>query len=163
MDINVIATCLNFAVVVAILYHYGRKPIVDFFQNRSDILAKAVKEAEAVSLAAAKAKSDSAERLKLAEEEMKTRRRELTGQLKTQKEQTLLKASQEAERIHRDTQQLSVGEQARTQDRLIREISEECVTTVKKHLTSSLESKDKEQLLADCLKLISNGNVSQSV
>lgn len=157
MDINVIASVLNFGVVIAILAYFGRQPIIDMFKTRSEVLGKAVREAEAVAQAATLARSESAKKLKAAKEEMETRRVDVAEQMKVLKQTTLAKASGEAERIHRDSQQLLEGEKLRSRKALLKEVGEDSVAAVRRYLSTSLEDKDKAALVTDYLGLVTSG------
>jgi|GEM_PF-4731525 len=158
MDINVIASCLNFAVVLAILGYFGRQPAKDFFKTRSEVLSKSVREAEAIAQAAIRAKSEMAHKLATAKTEMVTRHREAEDSMTKLKVAALFKASQEAERIHRDSQLLQEGEQLRARKNLLKELGEDSVAAVRRYLSTSLDDKDKDALVTDYLTRVSPGH-----
>lgn len=159
MDIEVISTCLNFAVVVGILTHFGRKPIIDFFKTRSEVLSQSVREADALAQAAETARTESERKLKEAGTEMAARQRELTEQLALLKTTALEKAQKEAERIKKDSEALAEGERQRARQILIKETAEETVALVKKYVSTSMEEADRNALVGSALNLIStNGH-----
>jgi F0F1-type ATP synthase membrane subunit b/b' len=158
VDLNVIASCLNFAVVISVLVYFGRQPIVEFFQARSETLSKAVREAEAIAQSAIQAKAESEKKLNAAQAEMVLRRTEVDQNLQNAKQQALSRASQEAERIHRDSQALVEGERLRARKALLKEVGEDSVAAVRRYLASSLEDKDKDALVSDYLNLVSTGH-----
>jgi F-type H+-transporting ATPase subunit b len=158
MDINVIASCLNFAVVLAILAYFGRQPAKDFFKTRSEVLSKSVREAEAIAQAAIRAKAEMEQKLASAKSEMVARQREAEESMKKLKQSALAKASQEAERIHRDSQLLQEGEQVRARKQLLKELGDDSVAAVRRYLSTSLEDKDKDALVTDYLTRVTAGH-----
>lgn len=104
---------INFAVVLGILVHFGRKPTIDFFQARSVQLSKAASEASQ----AAKKANQEYEILKNSlgglEREYAQKRAEMEQGFAKARAEELARSEREAERIRNDAAQLLAGERKR--------------------------------------------------
>ena len=142
---------VNFAILVIILFKFGRKPLGDFLRKRTELIEKTLNEAKEAKEAAQKA-------LKEAEERLKTKDAEIEAILAAAKKS----GEQERERIIEESAKLKekILEQAKTnieyelkhaKEAIKAEAVELAMELAEKKLKEKLTKEEQERLLDESL------------
>lgn len=158
MDTNVIiASVLNFAVVVFVFVFFGRKPFAQFLVNRSESFKLALKEAEKMVL---EARADfSTWEVNWSEAQAHARQNKIDSEnsLKKFQEKTLTEAKHESERIKKDAELMSSGELLKAKKGIEREVVERSVELAELYLGEHLPAQDKHKLVTEFVDLVGHG------
>lgn len=157
-EAEALATLLNFAVVVFILFKAGKGPAREFFQSRSKDIGAFVSQARSVSTEARAQKDLWAAKLANAPAEMSKQRQDAETSLKRYSESTLARANAEAVRIDQDSKVVIAAESQRAKRTLRRQLALESVEQARAYLGRNVDSKDNEKLLGDYLERVSDGH-----
>jgi len=153
----VISSIVNFAVVLFILWYFGRKPIAEFFQQRRHTIQVAISEAEAQYLEAEKSLSTWQTRMKESEAEARTMFDDAKASMKKFSERTVASAQNETQRIKQESQLLGKGEILRAKQGLQTEMAEKSIALAERYLSKQLDERDKHQLVSEYVEIVGNG------
>lgn len=158
MSVEVLSTLLNFTVVVAILVHFGRKPIVGFFQTRSQTIGASVNEAKTLFVEAQQELEQWESRSRLAEAEIARQSEDARAAIVKFRESALSRANAESKRISEEADQVNAAEFQRAKRVLRRQIALESLENAKQYLSHHVEKKDARRLVTDYLERVANGH-----
>lgn len=153
---EIIAPIANFAIVVFILWKYGKQPVLDFLRTRSKNIETQMKEAEAQFADAKKLLSQAEADSSGARAQVKQYHSEAAASIERFREVALVAAKQEAERIRRESQLVVQSEIAKAHGALEREIAQRSVSMAGKYLQTHLGDKEKHKLVSDYVEIITN-------
>ncbi len=149
-----LSTVLNFVVVVFILWHFGRKPIGEFFQTRSKDIATHVSEARVLSTDAKKELGTWESKTQNAQSEIARQLEDAKSSMAKFREATLTRATAEAKRIAEETTTVASAEALRAKRQLRKELALESLEQARQYLEHHVDSKDSKKLLTDYLERV---------
>ena len=152
--IEIIAPLVNFAIVVFILWKFGKEPVLEFLRTRSKNIETAIKDAEAQFADAKKQLSEAEANSAAAHSQVKQYHSEAAASMERFREQALVAAKQEAARIRRESQLVVQSEVAKANAALGREIAQKSVFMAAKYLQTHLGEKEKHKLVSDYVEII---------
>lgn len=155
---EILSTVFNFAVVVFILWHFGRKPIAEFFQNRSKDIGTSVNEARIVSAEAKKAVEQWAAKKAGSEREIHQQMEDARSSIAKFRDATIARVNSESRRISEESAAVSAAEMVRAKRALRRQLAVESIEQARTYLTSHVDKKDSGKLLTDYLERVANGH-----
>jgi F-type H+-transporting ATPase subunit b len=158
METNVIiASVLNFSVVVFIFVFFGRKPFAKFLVARSEAMQNSIAEAEKHS-AEAKAELVKWEsNWSQAQSHAHQNQIDCENSLKRFTEKTLAEAKHEAERIKKEAELMISGEVLKAKRGIQREVIERSVELAELYLGEHLPTQDKHKLVTEFVELVGHG------
>jgi F-type H+-transporting ATPase subunit b len=146
-----IAMLINFGILAAMYYLFGRKGIATALQQRRDNIAKEIEEAERmVREAEERAKSYQA-KLKRLEEEAKSARETLARTGEAERDRIVKEAEAKAERMHRDAEFIVEQEMKQIRQDLWRDAVDAAVGAAEQMLKKRVTPADQERLADDYL------------
>ncbi|MBI4403183.1 MAG: ATP synthase F0 subunit B [Deltaproteobacteria bacterium] len=148
----VIASILNFAVVVFILWKFGKKPTVQMFSNRRQSIAQAVSEAEKLAEEATTALKHSRQDCESMAERARRHFEEVKEGLETYRLKAREAAKAQAKRIEEEAKKIAQGELLKAKQLLRREMVDKSIALVSQHLKKSLNDEDKRNLVRGVLE-----------
>jgi F-type H+-transporting ATPase subunit b len=154
LSAEVLSTVLNFAVVVFILWHFGRKPIGEFFQTRSKDIATHVSEARTLSTDAKKELSTWESKSQNAQAEIARQLEDAKSNMAKFRETTLARATAESKRISEESATVASAEALRAKRQLRKELALESLEQARQYLEHHVDSKDSKKLLTDYLERV---------
>lgn len=158
METNVIiASILNFSVVVFIFVFFGRKPFAKFLVSRSETMRSSIQEAEKLVGEARQELSVWEKNWSDANAHAKQNQIDSENSLKRFKEKTLAEAKHEAERIKKEAELMSSGEVVKAKRALQHEAIERSVELAELYLGEHLPSQDKHKLVTEFVELVGHG------
>ncbi|MFM8316396.1 MAG: hypothetical protein ACKOA8_19120 [Deltaproteobacteria bacterium] len=158
METNVIiASVLNFSVVVFIFVFFGRKPFAKFLVSRSETMKSSIQEAEKLVGEARQELSVWEKNWNEANAHAKQNQIDSENSLKRFKEKTLAEAKHEAERIKKEAELMSSGEVVKAKRALQHEAIERSVELAELYLGEHLPSQDKHKLVTEFVELVGHG------
>lgn len=158
LDAEILSTVINFAVVVFILWHFGRKPIGEFFQTRSKEIGTFVTEARTVSAEARKSLQTWEDKNRNAPDEIARQLEDARQAMAKYRETTLAKAHGEAKRIGEEAALMNKSEAARAKRSLRKQVALESIEQARAFLTGHVDKKDSKNLLNEYLERVANGH-----
>lgn len=158
METNVIiASILNFSVVVFVFVFFGRKPFAKFLVTRSETLKNEIQEAEKLVSEARKELATWESNWSQANAHAQQNQQDSENSLKRFKEKTITSAKHEAERIKKETELMSAGETVKARKNLEREAIERSVELAELYLGEHLPAQDKHKLVTEFVDLVGHG------
>jgi len=158
METNVIiASVLNFSVVVFIFVFFGRKPFAKFLVSRSESLKTEIEEAEKLAVEARAELSTWENNWNQATTHAQKNQEDCESSLRRFKEKTITQAKHEAERIKKEAELMSLGETVKARKLLEREAIERSVELAELYLGEHLPAQDKHKLVTEFVDLVSHG------
>ncbi|NQW44281.1 MAG: ATP synthase F0 subunit B [Deltaproteobacteria bacterium] len=154
---TVIASLLNFSVVLFVLVYFSRKPFGQFLLARSESVKKQIGEAEKLSLEANAALAKWESHWNLAQTHAKQNHIDAVESLKKFKEKAILEAKQESDRMKKEADLMSVGETVKAKKALQREAIERSVELAELYLGEHLPAQDKHKLVSEFVELVGHG------
>jgi F-type H+-transporting ATPase subunit b len=146
-----LAMVVNFAILAAGYYLFGKKPIAAALQNRRDSIAKEIEEAQRMRHEAeARAKTYQA-KLDRLEEEVRTARDALVRAGEAERERIVSDAEAKAERLHKDAQFLVEQEMKQIRQDLWRDTLDVAVAAAEELLKRGVTQADQDRLAEDYL------------
>jgi F-type H+-transporting ATPase subunit b len=146
-----VATVVNFAILAAGFYVFGRKPIATALQTRRDSIAKEIEEAQKMRREAeARAKIYQA-KLERLEEEVRNARRALVDAGEAERDRIVAEAKAKAARMHKDAQFLIEQELKQIRDDLWQDALDMAITAAEGVLQSRVTQADQERLAEEYL------------
>lgn len=158
MEANVvIASILNFSVVVFVFVFFGRKPFANFMAARSEAMKKNIDDAEAAVKIAREDLAKWETNWKQAQAHAQKDRLDSEASLQRFKEKTISDAKHESDRIKKETDLLSSGELVKAKKSLQREAIEQSVELAELYLGEHLPAQEKHSLVAEFVNLVGHG------
>jgi len=158
METNIIiASVLNFSLVVFVFVFFGRKPFAKFLVSRSETLKSEIEEAEKLASEARKDLVTWENNWNQASAHAQKNQQDCENSLKRFKEKTLANAKHEAERIKKEAELLSSGETVKARKLLEREAIERSVELAELYLGEHLPAQDKHKLVTEFVDLVGHG------
>ena len=146
-----VAMVVNFAILAAGFYWFGRKPIAMGLQSRRDSIAKEIEEAEKMKREAqARAKTYQA-KLESLEGEVRNVREALVRAGEAERDRIVADAEAKAERVHKDAMFLVDQELKQIRQDLWRETLDAAVAAAEEILRRGVSQSDQERLAEDYL------------
>ena len=146
-----IAMVVNFSILVAGFYFYGRKPVAAALQTRRDAIAKEIEEAEKMRREAeARAKTYQA-KLESLETEVQTAREALVRAGEAERDRIVSEADAKAERAHKDALFLVEQELKQVRQDLWRDTLDAAVVAAEEILRRGVTQADQERMAEDYL------------
>jgi F-type H+-transporting ATPase subunit b len=146
-----IAMVINFGILAAGYYVFGRKPIAAALQNRRDSIAAEIEQAQKMKHEAeARAKTYQA-KLDRLEEELRTAREGLVRAGEAERDRIVADAEAKAERMRTDASFLVLQELKQIRQDLWRDALDAAVTAAEQLLAERVTSADHERLAEDYL------------
>jgi F-type H+-transporting ATPase subunit b len=153
----VIASILNFSVVVFIFVFFGRKPFANFLASRSESIRKSIDEAEKLVQEARQELATWETNWKDAQSHAEQDKNDSATSLKRFKDKTLFDAAYEAERIKKEAELLSSGEILKAKKGLQTEAIERSVELAELYLSEHLPAQEKHKLVTEFVDLVGHG------
>lgn len=153
----IIASVLNFSVVVFVFVFFGRKPFGNFLMTRSQSLKTEIEEAEKVVSEARAELATWENNWSQATAHAQKNQQDSENSLKRFKEKTIAQANHEAERIKKEAELMSSGESVKARRTLEREAIESSVELAELYLGEHLPVQDKHKLVTEFVELVNNG------
>jgi F-type H+-transporting ATPase subunit b len=146
-----VAMVVNFGVLAAGYYLFGRKPVAAALQSRRDSIAKEIEEAQKMRQEAeVRAKTYQAKLDKL-EEEVRTARDALVRAGEAERDRIVIDAEAKAERMHKDALFLVEQELKQIRQDLWRDTLDAAVATAEELLRRGVTQADQERIAEDYL------------
>jgi F-type H+-transporting ATPase subunit b len=146
-----LAMLINFGILAAGYYLFGRKPVAAALQNRRDTIAKDIDEAhKMLAEAQARAKTYQA-KLETLEEELKTARAALVHAGEAERERIVGDAEAKADRMRKDAEFLVDQELKQIRQDLWKETVEAAVSAAEELLKKRVTAADQERMAEDYL------------
>jgi F-type H+-transporting ATPase subunit b len=146
-----IAMLINFGILVAAYYLFGKKPVLAALQNRRDTIAKEIDEAQRMRREAeARAKTYQAQLEKL-EEEMAMARTALVHAGEAERDRIVNEAEAKADRMRKDAEFLVEQELKQIRQDLLRDTVDAAVAAAEELLRKRVTQADQERLAEDYL------------
>jgi F-type H+-transporting ATPase subunit b len=158
MEANVvIASILNFSVVVFIFVFFGRKPFASFMAARSEGVKNLISEAEQMAKNAHEELSTWENNWNQAQAHALQDKKDSEASLIRFREKTLTEAKHEAERIKKEAELLSSGEILKAKQGLHKEAIERSVELAELYLGEHLPAQEKHKLVTEFVDLVGHG------
>lgn len=157
MMVEIIAPIVNFAVVLFIVWKYGRGPFLEFLQTRSKQIETQIREAETLSGEAKRLLDEAEKNWASSQEYTRQFAAEAKGSIARFREQTVSAARSEAERVKGEAERVEQSERARARNALEQELAQRSVALARKYLASHLDEKERHKLISDYVEMVRNG------
>jgi len=154
----IIASIVNFAVVVFVVWWFLRKPAGQFLLNRSQVVGTTIQEAEKQANEASKLLSHWETNWNACEAHAKQLLDEARGGLEKFRDNALAMARTEADRIKKENHLVVKSEAARVKSLLRKEITDKCIETAGQFLGAHLTDKDQQHLVTEYMEIVGNGS-----
>jgi F-type H+-transporting ATPase subunit b len=146
-----VSQLINFAVLLAIFYFVGKKPVMEGLKARRASVAKEIEEAQRMKKEAdARAKMYQA-KLDSLEEELATTKAALVEAGKGERDRIIKEAEEKAERMARDAKEQIVQEAKQMQQDLVRDTVEIAMAAAEELLRQKITPADHERLADEFL------------
>jgi F-type H+-transporting ATPase subunit b len=145
------AMVLNFGILVAAYYFFGKKPVAVALQNRRDSIAKDIEEARRMRAEAEERAKLYQRKLETVEEEVRLTKESLLRAGEAERERMLNEAEAKAERMRKDAEFLVEQEMKQVRADLLRETVEAAVAAAEQLLKSRVTAADQERIADDYL------------
>jgi F-type H+-transporting ATPase subunit b len=145
------AAILNFIVLAAMYYHFGKKPIAEGLKNRRAEVAKEIEEAQRMKREAEARAKQYQSKLERLEEELAMTRQALHDAGEGEKARIIKEAEEKAARMRKDAEFLIEQEIKQMKQDLWRETVDMAVTAAEELLKNKVTTADQERLAEDYL------------
>ncbi len=142
---------LNFVVLMAIYYKYGKGPISEGLKNRRDTVAREIEEAQRMQKEAEARAAKYQEKLANLETELREAREGLKAAGEGERDRIVREAEEKAARMEKDAKFLIEQELKQLKVELTREAVESAVTAAEELLRKRITASDQERLAEDYL------------
>jgi len=151
------AAIFNFAVVVLILWYFGRKPVGVFLVARSEAVAKAIVEAEQLSREMSASLEKWERDWKASEAHAKQHLEEARTAMLRHRESVLAAARADAERLRREGGMQGKSEIVKAKASLRRQLVDRSIKMAQTFLEGQLSEKDRQKLVGEYLERVASG------
>lgn len=149
---------VNFGVLVFLLVKFAGKPLKDFLNQRKELIAKSIKEAQEAKELAKKALAEVEERLKLKDKEIE----EIVSSAKSSGEREKARLIEEGERMRQmilEHAKTNIDyEVKRAKDAIRDEAVDAAMQLAEEKIKGKITADDQERLLKESLKLLEGKN-----
>ncbi len=149
---------LNFAVLVAVLVWFLKKPLKEFLKKRTEIIEKTLKEAQEAKELARKALAEVEERLKVKDKEIEEIVTQSQRSAKTEQEFLIQQGEQMKEKILEQAKNNIEYELKLAKDAIKSEASELALELAEKKLKEKLTKEEQIRLIEESLKRMETKN-----
>lgn len=150
----ILASIVNFAVVVFVLWKFGRKPATQFVAARTKSIGDAIAEAQKQSQEAEKLYTEFEVNWKGASSHAETHRQQSILGIERLRETTLSSARIQAKRVQEEAKMVGLGEVAKAKQALSREIVDKAIQMAAQFLRRSLNEEDKQRLVMEYVEAL---------
>jgi F-type H+-transporting ATPase subunit b len=157
METLVIASLINFVVMVSIIAYFAKKPVEQFLAKRSETIANDIKDAERLAAEAQKALAQWESKWDSSQALSKKNFSEAEASLALVKKNTLEAAAMQASRIQADSKRVAQGEVARAKNNLKKEFVLKSVEVAGRYLGRNIREEDRHKLVSEYLEKVVNG------
>jgi F-type H+-transporting ATPase subunit b len=144
----------NFAVLVAIIYLFAKKPVASLLKKRQESIKQAIEEAEKAKRDGGKASQEYEARLKRLDQEIERIRQTLIQEGERERERIIQEAQQMAEKIKRQAALSAQQELKMVKLRLQEEMAAMTVQLAEELLKKHLKPQDHERLVDDYIERV---------
>ena len=155
--LDLIPVFFNFAVVLFIIWHYGKKPFADYLVERSLSISTAIDEAK-------KAEREAKAQLDLwdgkwhgSHDEAKKLMADTKAQIESLREKTISDAHRSVERIEKEARMLSEGEALRAKATLQKSLVSKSIELARRYVASEITEADQKHLVSDYVEKLNHG------
>lgn len=153
-----IAMFINFAIMAAVYYLFGRKPIAAGLQARRDSIAKEIEEAQRMKKEAEERAKVYQVKLDKLDQELQSAREALVRAGEAERDRIVREAEAKSERMRRDAEFLIEQEMKQIRTDLWRDTVEAAVAAAEELLKKRVTPADQERLAEDYLADLGAGN-----
>lgn len=146
-----LAMVINFGILMAGFYYFGKKPVVAALKNRRDTIAKDIEEAQRMRKEAEKRAKHYQGKLASLEREMADTRASLLSAGEAEKERIVAEAEAKAERMRKDAEFLVQQERKQLRFDLQRDTVQAAIAAAEELLRKRVTAADQERLAEDYL------------
>lgn len=157
MDTAVIASVVNFSVVIGVLVYAGRKPLATFLQSRSEAICGLIDEAERLSRESLASHGRWSSLLAASPGEVSKLRRDAELRVEKLKQESLENSRKETDRIERESGMVSKTEYSRAKRCLEKEVVIASVEMARTYLERNLEGGTAVNLFHETLERVRDG------
>ncbi|KGF73950.1 ATP synthase F0F1 subunit B [Neosynechococcus sphagnicola sy1] len=155
LNFNLLETNLiNLAIVIAVLFYFGRQFLGKVLTERREAIAVAIQEAEAKRQQAAIALAEEQQKLTQAQAEVEKIRASATETAKAARAAILAKAADDVKRMQENAVQDLTSAQERVMGELRQRIATLALTQVESQLKSQLDAAKQQQLIDRSIALL---------
>ncbi len=155
---NFVWHCLNFALLLVILFKFLRKPIVDSVKGRQESIAKAFEELENKKVEAEKRYKEYEKKLSGMDEEAKKILENFVQQGQKERDEIIEQAKAAAERIKAQAEFYVQQELAKAKAELQKEVAETAVKMAEEIIRKNLTEQDQSKLISEYLERVVQKN-----
>lgn len=152
------APIVNFAVVLLVLFYFGRKPFAEAVASRSADLAKAIRGAEAEAKEAQALLSTWEAKAKGSQAEAKQNFEDAQKRSSALSATTVVNARKQAERIVQEAKLIGQTEANKGRATLQQEVVRKSIAMATDFLGAHVGDKDRHQLVTEYVELVGNGS-----
>lgn len=156
METALIASVVNFGLVVGTLVFAGRKPLAQFLSNRSDTIQVAIAEAEKMARESRSEYDRWETLLANSRVESESFKRDAAALIETQRARSVADAHKEAERIENEVGLVTKTEYGRARGLLEAEICNGSAALAKAYLSENIRGELASQLFVDTLERVTH-------
>ncbi len=151
---NLIWWTVNFLLLVAILYKFGKEPVTNIFRSRREAIINEYEDLMAKKREAEKKYAELKERLSKLEEEAKRLLESFREQGEREKERIIAEAKENAERIKKQTELFIQQEVARAKAELQKEVAEAAVRLAEEIIRKNITPEDQKRLFNEFIERV---------
>jgi len=155
---NFVWHCLNFALLLVILFKYLKQPITDSLKGRQESIAKAFEELEAKKEAAAARFREYEQKLSGMDEEAKQILETFVAQGQKERDTIIEQAKAAAERIKAQAEFYVQQELAKAKVELQKEVADAAVKMAEELIRKNLTEQDQSRLISEYLERVVHKN-----
>lgn len=147
-----IAQAVNFGIVLAVLYFFALKPLVNIMNERSEKIAKSLEEADAVSTRLKEAETEKEEIVSAAKKQASIIVEEAVLRGEEKREAVLTRAKEEIGQLINSEKAKIQTEKAETLKEIKADVAELVILTVEKVLNEKMNSERDQELIKKLAK-----------
>lgn len=152
------ANLINLALLLGILFYFGRKVITDVLSARRTKIAQAIQEAEQRQQKAANALAEQQKKLTQAQTQAERIRQEAQESAQAAKTKIMAQATQDVERMQETAAQDLTSEQERVITQLKQRVAALAIEQVQSQLSNQLDEEAQQQLIQRSIAQLGGGS-----
>lgn len=143
---------VNFGIVVLVIFYFGRKPISDFFRNRTEMIEKSLKDAQEAKVLAQQTLDQVKERLKNTDQEINAILEASKKSGEKEKESIIAEGERISAKILEQAQSNIAFELQKARESIKSEAALLALELAEKQIKSKLGAKEQETLIDEYIK-----------